>query len=272
MNALPAKEGRKGKIQTGCRVKAPARQKAGPPEHLVFFAAVPPGGHDFARFGVSAFAPQGHGLVVERPDDEELLSHARKLAPLGRIRNRRLHRVGKRFGADDLDPVGDMLRFGVLRKIAVLAVGPHDDFGADETAGLQQLLGRFGGLSNRRGQDQIFVVCDQTVQAVDKAIRESDLGLNPISAEVIRVPLPALTEETRKDMQKLARGEAEERRVSVRNARRDANNQIKALVKDKQISEDDERRANDDIQKMTDKYIDNIDKKLATKEAELMEV
>ena len=110
------------------------------------------------------------------------------------------------------------------------------------------------------------------VQAVDKAIRESDLGLNPISAEVIRVPLPALTEETRKDMQKLARGEAEERRVSVRNARRDANNQIKALVKDKQISEDDERRANDDIQKMTDKYIDNIDKKLATKEAELMEV
>ena len=110
------------------------------------------------------------------------------------------------------------------------------------------------------------------VQAVDKAIRESDLGLNPISAEVIRVPLPALTEETRKDMQKLARGEAEERRVSVRNARRDANNQIKALLKDKQISEDDERRANDDIQKMTDKYIDNIDKKLATKEAELMEV
>ena len=110
------------------------------------------------------------------------------------------------------------------------------------------------------------------VQAVDKAIRESDLGLNPISAEVIRVPLPALTEETRKDMQKLARGEAEERRVSVRNARRDANNQIKALVKDKQISEDDERRANDDIQKMTDKYIDNIYKKIATKEAELMEV
>lgn len=110
------------------------------------------------------------------------------------------------------------------------------------------------------------------VQAVDKAIRESDLGLNPISADVIRVPLPALTEETRKDMQKLARAEAEERRVSVRNARRDMNNQLKALVKDKEISEDDERRANDDIQKMTDKYIDAIDKKLAAKEAELMEV
>ena len=110
------------------------------------------------------------------------------------------------------------------------------------------------------------------VQAVDKAIRESDLGLNPISADVIRVPLPALTEETRKDMQKLARAEAEERRVSVRNARRDMNNQLKTLVKDKEISEDDERRANDDIQKMTDKYIDAIDKKLAAKEAELMEV
>ncbi|WP_290002675.1 ribosome recycling factor [Faucicola atlantae] len=110
------------------------------------------------------------------------------------------------------------------------------------------------------------------VQAVDKAIRESDLSLNPISADVIRVPLPALTEETRKDMQKLARAEAEERRVSVRNARRDMNNQLKTLVKDKEISEDDERRANDDIQKMTDKYIDAIDKKLAAKEAELMEV
>lgn len=110
------------------------------------------------------------------------------------------------------------------------------------------------------------------VQAVDKAIRESDLGLNPMSAEVIRVPLPALTEETRKDMQKLARHEAEERRVSVRNARRDANNALKALVKDKQISEDEERRANDDIQKMTDKYIDSIDKMLSSKEAELMAV
>lgn len=110
------------------------------------------------------------------------------------------------------------------------------------------------------------------VQAVDKAIRESDLGLNPISAEVIRVPLPALTEETRKDMQKLARSEAENSRVSVRNARRDANNELKALAKDKEISEDDERRATDAIQKMTDKYIESIDNKLAQKEKELMEV
>lgn len=110
------------------------------------------------------------------------------------------------------------------------------------------------------------------VQAVDKAIREADLGLNPMSAEVIRVPLPALTEETRKDMQKLARGEAENSRVSIRNARRDMNNDLKALVKDKQISEDEERRASDDIQKMTDKYIETVDKKLTAKEAELMEV
>ncbi|WP_315043356.1 ribosome recycling factor [Faucicola mancuniensis] len=110
------------------------------------------------------------------------------------------------------------------------------------------------------------------VQAVDKAIRESDLGLNPMSAEVIRVPLPALTEETRKDMQKLARGEAENSRVSIRNARRDANNELKALAKDKEISEDDERRATDVIQKMTDKYIETVDKKLASKENELMEV
>ena len=110
------------------------------------------------------------------------------------------------------------------------------------------------------------------VQAVDNAIRESDLGLNPSSAEVIRVPLPALTEETRKDMQKIARGDAEERRVSVRNARRDMNNQLKKLVKDKEISEDEENRANDEIQKMTDKYIATIEKMLATKETELLEV
>lgn len=110
------------------------------------------------------------------------------------------------------------------------------------------------------------------VQAVDKAIRESDLGLNPISAEVIRVPLPALTEETRRDMQKLARSEAENSRVSVRNARRDANNELKALAKDKTISEDDERRATDIIQKMTDKHIESIDNKLSQKEKELMEV
>ena len=110
------------------------------------------------------------------------------------------------------------------------------------------------------------------VQAVATAIREADLGLNPLSADVIRVPMPALTEETRRDMQKLARSEAESSRVSIRNIRRDMMNDIKDLAKEKEISEDDERRANDDIQKITDKYIDTIDKRLSTKESDLMEV
>ena len=110
------------------------------------------------------------------------------------------------------------------------------------------------------------------VQAVDKAIREADLGLNPMSADVIRVPMPALTEETRRDMQKLARGEAENSRVSIRNIRRDMLNDIKELAKEKEISEDDERRASDDIQKITDKYIETIDSRLSKKETDLMEV
>ncbi|OLF39405.1 MULTISPECIES: ribosome recycling factor [unclassified Psychrobacter] len=108
------------------------------------------------------------------------------------------------------------------------------------------------------------------VQAVDKAIREADLGLNPMTADVIRVPMPALTEETRRDMQKLARSEAENSRVSIRNIRRDMMNDIKDLAKEKEISEDDERRASDDIQKITDKFIGSIDKKLDAKETELM--
>ena len=110
------------------------------------------------------------------------------------------------------------------------------------------------------------------VTAVDKAIRESDLGLNPISADVIRVPLPALTEETRRDMQKLARSEAENAKVAIRNIRRDILGDIKDLLKEKEISEDDERRAGDDIQKLTDKYVAEVDKRLADKEAELMQV
>ena len=110
------------------------------------------------------------------------------------------------------------------------------------------------------------------VTAVDKAIRESDLGLNPISADVIRVPLPALTEETRRDMQKLARSEAENAKVAIRNIRRDVLGDVKDLLKEKEISEDDERRAGDDIQKLTDKYVAEVDKRLADKEAELMQV
>ena len=108
------------------------------------------------------------------------------------------------------------------------------------------------------------------VSAIDKAIRESDLGLNPITADSIRVPLPALTEETRRDMQKVARSEAENAKVAIRNIRRDVLGDIKSLLKEKEISEDDERRAGDDIQKITDKYVAEVDKRLAAKEAELM--
>ena len=110
------------------------------------------------------------------------------------------------------------------------------------------------------------------VQAIDKAIREADLGLNPMTADVIRVPMPALTEDTRRDMQKLARSEAENSRVSIRNIRRDMMNDIKELAKEKEISEDDERRASDDIQKYTDKYFETIDSRLSKKESDLMEV
>ncbi len=109
--------------------------------------------------------------------------------------------------------------------------------------------------------------------AVEKAIMASDLGLNPMSAgTIIRVPLPPLTEERRRDLVKLVRAEAENGRVAVRNIRRDANADIKALLKDKEISEDDERRAADEIQKVTDIFIKKIDEVLADKEKELMEV
>ncbi|AJA45920.1 ribosome recycling factor [Frischella perrara] len=108
--------------------------------------------------------------------------------------------------------------------------------------------------------------------AVEKAIMASDLGLNPASAgTVIRVPLPPLTEERRRDLTKIVRGEAEQGRVSIRNIRRDANDQIKALLKDKEISEDEERKSQDVVQKITDAMIKKLDLVLAEKEKELME-
>lgn len=111
------------------------------------------------------------------------------------------------------------------------------------------------------------------VPEVEKAIMKSDLGLNPSTAgTVIRIPMPALTEETRKGYIKQARHEAEGARVSIRNARRDALSDIKDLLKEKEISEDEERRAQDDIQKITDQYIAEVDKALAAKEADLMEI
>lgn len=109
--------------------------------------------------------------------------------------------------------------------------------------------------------------------AIEKAIRESGLGLNPASSsDIIRVPMPMLTEERRRELIKVVRQEAEAARVSVRNIRRDANSELKDLLKEKAISEDDDRRAQDDIQKLTDKYIAEIDKVLTTKEADLMTI
>jgi len=111
------------------------------------------------------------------------------------------------------------------------------------------------------------------VQPIEKAIMSADLGLNPATSGIaIRVPLPPLTEERRRDMTKLVKQEAENARVSIRNNRRDANNQLKELLKKKEISEDDERRAQDTIQKITDKYIAEVEKITAAKEKELMEV
>lgn len=108
---------------------------------------------------------------------------------------------------------------------------------------------------------------------VERAIMKSDLGLNPSSAgAVIRVPMPPLTEETRKGYIKQAKQEAEQARVSIRNIRRDANGQLKDLVKDKDISEDDERRGQDAVQKITDQYISNVEAKLKDKESDLMEI
>lgn len=111
------------------------------------------------------------------------------------------------------------------------------------------------------------------VAVVEKAIRESDLGLNPAtSGDLIRVPMPALTEERRRELTKVVKHEGEETKIAIRNIRRDANEQLKKLVKDKAISEDDERRGQDETQKLTDKFIADIDKLLTEKEKEIMTV
>jgi ribosome recycling factor len=113
----------------------------------------------------------------------------------------------------------------------------------------------------------------QMVQTVEKAIMTSDLGLNPNTAgNVIRVPLPPLTEERRRDMGKVVRHEGENAKVAIRNIRRDALHQVKELLKDKEITEDDDRRAHDEIQQLTDKHIETVDKVVAEKEQELLEV
>lgn len=108
---------------------------------------------------------------------------------------------------------------------------------------------------------------------VEKAIRDADLGLNPATmGDIVRVPMPALTEERRRDLIKIVRAEGESARVAIRNLRRDANSALKEALKAKQIPEDDERRAQDDVQKLTDKYIEEVDKLLIHKEQDLMQV
>ena len=111
------------------------------------------------------------------------------------------------------------------------------------------------------------------IPVVEKAIRDADLGLNPAtSGDVIRVPMPALTEERRRELIKLVHKEAEAAKVAVRNVRRDANEHLKKLLKDKQCSEDDERRAHDELQKLTDRFVADIDRLLQAKEADLLAI
>lgn len=135
-------------------------------------------------------------------------------------------------------------------------------------------LNQVGNIGTEDSRTLTVTVFDATlIAAVEKAIMSSNLGLNPNSAgTVIRIPLPPLTEERRKDMVRLVRSEAEAGRVAIRNIRRDANSDIKALLKEKEISEDDDRRAQDEIQKITDSKVAVVDGLLADKEKELMEV
>lgn len=111
------------------------------------------------------------------------------------------------------------------------------------------------------------------VPEIEKAIMKSDLGLNPVTTgNLIRIPLPALTEETRRNYAKQAKNEAENGRIAIRNIRRDANSTLKELLKEKEISEDDDRRGQDQVQKVTDKYIAQVDERLAAKEKDLMAI
>jgi ribosome recycling factor len=111
------------------------------------------------------------------------------------------------------------------------------------------------------------------VAVVEKAIRDSDLGLNPATqGVVIRVPMPPLTEERRKELTKVVKSEGEETKIAIRNLRRDANEHLKRLIKDKEISEDEERRAQDEIQKLTDRFVADVDKLVVEKDKEIMTV
>ncbi|EAQ32171.1 MAG TPA: ribosome recycling factor [Idiomarina baltica] len=140
--------------------------------------------------------------------------------------------------------------------------------------GVDTPLKQLANITTEDSRTLALTVFDKSsAQAVEKAILTSDLGLNPASAgAVIRIPLPPLTEERRRDLVKIVRAEAEQARVAVRNIRRDANNDLKELLKEKEITEDEEHSAEDDVQKLTDTYVKKIDESLKAKEQDLMEV
>lgn len=135
-------------------------------------------------------------------------------------------------------------------------------------------LSQAAGVSIGDARTLVVKVYDRTmVQAIEKAIMESDLGLNPATAgDAIRIPLPPLTEERRRDLVKVVKNEGENGKVAIRNIRRDANNHIKDLLKSKEISEDDEKRGEDRIQKLTDRFVGEVEKLIEAKEKDLMEI
>jgi ribosome recycling factor len=143
-----------------------------------------------------------------------------------------------------------------------------------EYYGAKTPLNQLANINVEDARTLALTVWDKSmVQDVERAIMKSDLGLNPATAgEVMRIPMPMLTAETRKGFTRQAKAEAESARVSVRNARRDAMGMLKELEKDKEISEDEERRGQDEIQKLTDSYIAKVEKMMAEKEADLLEI
>ncbi len=140
--------------------------------------------------------------------------------------------------------------------------------------GMETPLNQVGNISVPDARNLSITVFDKgMIAAVEKAIMKSDLGLNPQSnGTLIRIPLPPLTEERRKDLVKVVRGEAENGKVAIRNIRRDANSDIKSLQKEKEISEDEQHQAEDEIQKITDTFVKQVDELLVKKESELMEI
>lgn len=140
--------------------------------------------------------------------------------------------------------------------------------------GTEVPLQQVATINVEEGRTLVVVPYEKTmVQSIEKAIHKSDLGLTPMSAgTVIRIPMPPLTEERRREITKIVRQEAENARVAVRNVRRDVMNELKEMLKEKLISQDDDRRAHDEVQKLTDRHIAEIDQLLAEKEKELMQV